>query len=107
MEQLLDLEGYQVYTAANGREGVERLTVIERPCLILLDLMMPVMNGWEFMDHLRKSDTYSGIPILVVTAAGNQRAGDLHKVALLRKPVEIETLLTAIHKFCEHKTRSA
>lgn len=59
-------DGFDVVTAANGAEGVERLE--SRPDVILLDLMMPVMDGYTFLSELRKSDRDRSIPVLVVSA---------------------------------------
>ena len=55
------MEGFTVATASNGREGLERLVALGRPCMILLDLMMPVMDGHEFLDRLA---TRSALPHL-------------------------------------------
>lgn len=50
----LEMEGYQVNEASNGKEGLEALSTMPRPCVILLDLMMPVMNGWAFIRALEE-----------------------------------------------------
>jgi CheY-like chemotaxis protein len=68
----LELEGYKVFTAANGKEALDLLSKIPAPCLILLDLMMPVMNGWEFIEAVQKDASLSTIPVVVVTAYGDQ-----------------------------------
>ncbi|MEO5970088.1 MAG: response regulator [Bdellovibrionia bacterium] len=54
---LLELEGYSVFTASNGKESLRILKTIEKPCLILLDLLMPVMNGMEFLEAKSQEDT--------------------------------------------------
>jgi CheY-like chemotaxis protein len=66
LRELLEFEGFEVATAANGREAVSQLQRTERPCLILLDLMMPVMNGWEFLRKRREDLTIATIPVVVV-----------------------------------------
>lgn len=68
LQQVLELEGYRVATAANGHEGLAALETGERPSLILLDLMMPVMSGAEMLDHLRTDERLADIPVVVVTA---------------------------------------
>ena len=95
----LELEGYRCYTAANGREGLEALERIPPPHVILLDLMMPVLNGWQFMDELRGHPSFGQIPVVVVTAfiklTGAIRASDI-----IRKPIEMDTLLGVLKKHC-------
>ena len=102
LRDLLELEGYRVSTAANGKEGLQVIEEVGEPCLILLDLMMPVMNGWEFMHALRTQPlAASNVPVVVVSAAADiadlpQRYG----CAVLRKPVRIEQLLALAHAYC-------
>jgi signal transduction histidine kinase/DNA-binding response OmpR family regulator len=67
MHQTLSKQGWSVVEAANGREGLQQVAQ-NRPGLIMLDLMMPEMDGFEFVTELRKTEAYRGIPIVVVTA---------------------------------------
>src|SRR3954452_20931108 len=72
LADLLNEEGYTVITAVNGQDALTRLRAIaEPPCVILLDLMMPVMSGPEFYDELRLDPQLAGIPIVVISADGN------------------------------------
>jgi CheY-like chemotaxis protein len=97
---ILEFGGYRVETAANGKEGLDRLAAIETPCLILLDLMMPVMDGWAFADAMKKDTTFARIPITVVTAFA-EKTHDLSNVShTLKKPVEIDTLLNHVKEYC-------
>ncbi len=99
LQQILELDGYLVISAAHGKEALEKLQNGSRPNLILLDLMMPVMNGWEFMDHLKLDPALSKIPIVILSAAGsNQNKG--HAVAVLRKPTDIDLLIQTIEQNC-------
>ena len=68
--------------------------------MILLDLMMPVMNGWEFSDIIRHNPTWAAIPIVVLTAFADK--GQILQTAktILKKPVEIEDLLSAVQSYC-------
>ena len=95
----VELEGYQCYTAADGKEGLEALARIPTPCVIFLDLMMPVMNGWQFLSELRGHPSLGQIPVAVLTAfiklTGAIPAGDI-----IRKPVEIDALLGIVKKYC-------
>src|SRR4051794_37746057 len=76
---ILESDGYQVMTAANGRKALDRLRGGARPDLILLDLMMPVMDGWQFRAEQRRDQVLADIPVIVCSAAGDAqvRASDL------------------------------
>ena len=95
----LEFEGYRCHTAANGKEGLEALERIPSPCVILLDLMMPVLNGWQFMEELRAHPSTDQIPVVIITAftklTGAIRANDI-----IRKPVETDLLLDVVKKYC-------
>lgn len=96
----LQLEGYDVHIAANGREGLEELSKMPKPCVILLDLMMPVMDGWAFSDALSQNPDWTKIPIVVVTAF-SEKAATLSRVAkIIKKPVDLEFLLTTVRSYC-------
>ena len=103
-------EGFEVEAAANGREGLERLRSGPRPAAIILDLMMPVMDGWDFRNEQLKDPVLREIPVVVVTAAGFSLAtirmqfGD---VALVPKPVPLPDLLDAIGRVCDATSSAA
>jgi CheY-like chemotaxis protein len=103
-ESLCDVlqgEGYQVATAANGKEGLERLRQIDRPCLILLDLMMPVMSGGEFLAALRQTEALASIPVVIVSAWANESAQvRAQSQGFVRKPISIDALLDATNRLC-------
>ena len=92
-QYLIEAEGYQVDTARNGQEALDRLQV-QRPDVILLDLMMPVMDGWQFADRLRKT-VFANVPIVVLSAthALAERAKQIPATAYLAKPFDIDELL--------------
>ena len=69
MKIFLEMEGYHVVTAANGWEGLERLSRLSEPGLVLLDLMMPVMNGWTFVQECRRTKGCAEVPIVVTSAS--------------------------------------
>jgi CheY-like chemotaxis protein len=96
---VVELEGYKVFTASNGQEGLALLPQMETPCLILLDLMMPVMNGWEFIDALRKDMLLMSIPVVIVSAYGEQAKG-LKAKDVIKKPVDLDVLFRTIKKWC-------
>jgi two-component system chemotaxis response regulator CheY len=95
LSEILEGEGYRVRRARNGREAFERLGPVP-PQLILLDLMMPVMDGWEFATRLREDDIPSSeVPIIVLSADRNvgAKARELGAVGHLSKPFELGELL--------------
>ncbi|MFL5814317.1 MAG: response regulator [Bdellovibrionia bacterium] len=98
----LEFEGYQVFTASNGEEGLRTLRRIPRPGLILLDLMMPVMDGWEFMEVLHKDPGFSDIPVVVITAFKNSNEIK-HAAAVIEKPVELNELFQVAGRFCQRR----
>lgn len=93
----LNFEGYEVMTAKNGKEGLDALENNTRPGLILLDLMMPIMNGWEFVEALKERKQYSNIPVVVVSAY-SERAKVIDCTDFVTKPLELETLLNSVKK---------
>lgn len=104
---LLEEDGYHVVTAANGLEGLERLRTIPRPCLVLLDFMMPVMNGQEFLALKHANDAIAAIPVVVVSAY-EERARSLEASGFVKKPIDLESLLSFVRRFCGHRgARSA
>ena len=90
---------YDVLEAANGRDALAQVAKGARPDVILLDLMMPVMDGWEFMKQQRRDWRLCTIPTIVVTgvASHDPRCLEMPVVRFLRKPYTFEQLLAAIH----------
>lgn len=97
---LLEEEGCQVDTAGNGVEALTQLENGELPNLILLDLMMPVMSGWEFLDRVRDDVRLKKIPIVVVTAAGEQKETPAGAMRLMRKPINLDALINLVREYC-------
>lgn len=98
MAQVLEDEGYRPVAVANGREALEYLRRSpDRPSLILLDLMMPVMNGWEFRNEQKKDPLLASIPVVVVSA--NCRDQSIDAAGLMKKPIQLRTLLSTIEHF--------
>ena len=93
---ILEAEGYRVSRARHGVEALEQVDG-ERPDVILLDLMMPVMDGVAFSQALRQRPAVSDIPIVVISADGNpQRAASVGATGYLAKPFDIEALLSQV-----------
>jgi CheY-like chemotaxis protein len=100
MAQLLSLEGYRAETAPNGRDALRYLECGDRPDVILLDLMMPVMDGWEFRRRQVADPTIATVPVVVLSAVDPARAGDLGGAAFLKKPLDFDQLLALVRRFC-------
>ena len=104
LQELLELEGLRVLTAENGQAGLDLLNPTDPPCLILLDLMMPVMDGWEFLATVKRDphDYRAAIPIVVVSAAANMAQGlkQQHGCEVMSKPVDIQRLMALVHGHC-------
>jgi CheY-like chemotaxis protein len=99
LSQLLEDHGYPVVTAQHGKEALERLEQLPFPCLMLMDLMMPVMNGWELLAAIRKDPRWSGLPVIVLSAGGEAHdlLSDAH-VRFLKKPLRMVSLLDAVRE---------
>jgi len=100
MAQLLTLEGYAATAVANGREALDYLHGSHRPDVILLDLMMPVMDGWEFRRHQRAEMPLKDVPVVVLSALDQRHARDLEADAVLKKPLDFDRLLDLVRQFC-------
>ena len=100
--RFLELEGFAVESAANGLQALDRLRTGTRACVILLDLMMPVMDGWEFRDKQLEDPSLAAIPVVVLTADGNAKAKAQKMNAALgmAKPVRLDDLIQVIVKYC-------
>jgi CheY-like chemotaxis protein len=98
LEELLTDDGYRVLVASNGREALNVLEHV-RPNLILLDLMMPVMSGWEVMAAIATDPLLNDIPVVVLSAYIDQAP---HGVACtMSKPISAHDLRAAISRHCE------
>ncbi len=93
---ILEVEQYRVARARNGLEALDQVEA-ERPAIILLDLMMPVMDGVTFAQELRERPAVSDVPILVISADGNPaRASSVGARGYLAKPFDIDALLSHV-----------
>jgi CheY-like chemotaxis protein len=100
--QVLEYEGYQVASAANGQEAIDRLRDGASPSLILLDLMMPVMDGRQFRARQMEDPSLAAIPVIIISADGrvDQKAAAMGVAAYLKKPIEVDNLLDLIARYC-------
>jgi CheY-like chemotaxis protein len=96
---ILEGEGYRVARARHGVEALERVEA-EPPSIILLDLMMPVMDGWEFRRHQKEDPQMSQVPVIVLSALDQARANGLAPDAFLKKPLDFDRLLELVRQYC-------
>jgi signal transduction histidine kinase len=97
--EMLLASGYRVMSASHGRDALDRLRKGSRPDVILLDLVMPVMNGWQFREEQSNDPDLAGIPVLVVTA--NRELREIPADEVLYKPVRPEKLLKAVERWAD------
>lgn len=99
LSEILEAEGFEIRRARNGKEALERLEP-DPPQLILLDLMMPVMDGWEFAQRMRQRPSVAHIPIIVLSADRNVglKATDIGATGHLAKPFELSDLLDMVRR---------
>ena len=99
--ELLESEGYAVSSAINGLEGLKFLQTQGNPDLILIDLMMPVMDGYSFRTEQLKNSNWASIPTVVMSAEANakEKMKNFNITAFLSKPVELDTILKTVARF--------
>lgn len=108
LSEALQFEGFSVTTAENGADAIEKLREIKHPCLILLDLMMPVMNGWEFLSYRKTDDVLITIPVAVISAASdNAIKKTIGAERVFKKPLNITALFDWIEKYCGKSNAAA
>jgi CheY-like chemotaxis protein len=96
--EILGIEGYSVAVANNGLEGLNLLAQIPQPCIILLDMMMPVMTGPEFLARLKADPVLRDCTVLIMTAGHAQPPPGA--AGLIRKPFELPDLLAFVNRHC-------
>jgi len=94
LAQILEYEGFDVVTASDGREALNYLRTSPRPDVILLDLMMPVMDGWQVRRELAKSPMLANMPVVVMTALAE--GAQIDADSIIAKPIDLKRLLRVI-----------
>jgi CheY-like chemotaxis protein len=100
MRESLELRGYRVVTAQEGQEALDKIGGIDRLCLVLLDLLMPGMNGWDFFDRMRERPELAQVPVIVHSSASDRAPAGVTRV--LQKPVLFERLLSVVGEYCQN-----
>jgi CheY-like chemotaxis protein len=100
--EVLQDEGYRTLTAENGAAALDQLRSTGEPCVILLDLMMPVMDGVDFRSQQLRNPALASIPVIVVSASGDGRtlAASLDAAAFIAKPIRVNQLVSAVERVC-------
>lgn len=106
LSRILRMEGYETTSVEDGKQALEYLRTHPRPGLILLDLMMPNMNGWEFSKEQQRDTAIADIPVVIISAGGSEvrrTAGSIPAVDYLEKPLDLERLLQLVGTYCDQK----
>lgn len=100
-QMVLEAAGFRVESAVNGEEGIQKARST-RPDLVLLDIMMPGIDGWETLTRLKRDPETSGIPVIVFTAReharGHQKSTEMGAADYFRKPFEPDELIELVEK---------
>jgi CheY-like chemotaxis protein len=98
LREILELEGYKVRTAVNGREALDTLTAIgDQICIVLLDLFMPVMDGWQVIDELKATGRLASTQIVVITSAAHRAPAG---IPVFQKPLDLEKVMNKVNTLC-------
>jgi CheY-like chemotaxis protein len=98
MRDALELNGYTVVTASNGRDALSKISGVDHICLVLLDLLMPEMNGWDFFEKMRQRADLASVPVVVHSSAPAAPPVGVSRV--LQKPLVLEGLLSVVREYC-------
>jgi len=93
-------EGHRVLTARHGREALDQLRQGDLPAVVVLDLMMPVMDGLQFLEAARADDRLRSLPVVVITATDEELPFGAQ--AIVRKPADMDALLHMVGSHCAH-----
>lgn len=101
MVELLVDRGYPVLAAEHGQAALDHLRRANRPCLVLLDLHMPVMDGWKFQAELLRDPALRATPVVVLSAFGSHQALPPGVNGYIPKPVDVELLFAVVQRYCD------
>ena len=98
MRDALELNGYAVVTAQDGQDALAKIGGIEHLCLVILDLLMPVMNGWDFVEKMRDRAELASVPVVVHSSAPGPAPPGVTRV--LQKPMIFDRLIAVVGEYC-------
>lgn len=98
LKDVLELYGYNVSEAQNGEEGLLAVRRLPPPDLVLLDMIMPLMSGRQFLTHLQGDAALQAIPVVIVSASAEAKSV-LGASAVFGKPPDLDTLMSAVQRF--------
>ena len=98
MRDALELNGYAVVTAEDGQEALDEDRRHRDLCLVILDLLMPVMNGWDFFQKMRQRSELASVPVVVHSSAPGPAPAGVTRV--LQKPMMFDRLLSVVREYC-------
>jgi CheY-like chemotaxis protein len=96
----LQMRGYTVVTAEEGSDALRKIDDIGPPCLILLDLLMPGMNGWDFFAKVRERPELASVPVIIHSSASSRAPAGVTRV--LQKPLAFDTLVSIVAEYCSN-----
>lgn len=99
LRECLEIEGFNVLTAQNGQVALDILGATVKPNLIFLDLRMPVLDGFEFLQRFRGDPELASIPVIITSASANRNEIS-GATAFIRKPFDLNKLMKAAHQYC-------
>ncbi len=100
MRDALQMRGYSVVTAEEGTDALRKIDDIGPPCVILLDLLMPGMNGWDFFEKVRERPELASVPVIVHSSASSRAPAGVTRV--LQKPLAFERLVSVVAEYCSN-----
>ena len=100
MRDALVMRDYRVVTAEEGTDALRKIDDLGPPCVILLDLLMPGMNGWEFFDKVRERPELSSVPVIIHSSAAARAPAGATRV--LQKPLAFERLVSIVAEYCRN-----
>jgi DNA-binding response OmpR family regulator len=105
-QMVLEAAGFRVESATNGEDGIAKART-QSPDLILLDIMMPGIDGWETLTRLKRDPATTGIPVIIFTAReharGHQKSAEMGAADYFRKPFEPDELIELVEKHVGQK----
>jgi CheY-like chemotaxis protein len=100
LKALIESEGYVVATAIDGREAIEFMSDAPPPGLVVLDLLLPAMTGWEFLVEMRKVERLSQIPVIVISGVDDELMPHAPAISeRIRKPIDFDRFFMLLEKY--------